>query len=247
VWCTGKNFTKIDFAAGQVDIFGIQQYLNSKINWLGAQGSQDYVHGEPLSENKPSSFGKLMDWLGDNAQQLSPAAVEQQFKKDAPVLMENEKVHLAFRSGRDLTVFTDLRYLTIDKQGVFGKKVVFESFPWRSFAGFSVETAGAYFDRDTEIHLYTNIAAYCVLHQDFRNGAADVFAIQKHLANKILGEDVTHLPGLDLKQGHIDPKTSWWFRDNQRPLDATEMDKYYHETVPLLQGSEHVELAFKGR
>lgn len=247
VWSTGKDFIKIDFAGGQVDIFAVQQYLNSKVNWSEPQGKQDYVHGEPVSIQQAGSFGKLVDWLGDNASQLSPADVEEHFKSQFPVLMEKEKVELAFRAGRDYSVLTDKRFLNVDVQGVLGKKVEFHSFPWRSFSGFAVETAGAHFDRDTEINLYTNIVSYGRVHQDFRKNAADIFAIQKHLSNKILGEDTNAIQEIDRKQGHVDPKTSWWFRDNQRPLDADEMDKYYHENVPLLQGSERVEMAFKGR
>lgn len=145
------------------------------------------------------------------------------------------------------SIFTDKRVLNVDVQGVFGKKVEFVSFPWRSFSGFSVETAGQYFDRDTEINLYTNIVGFGVLHQDFRKQAADIFGIQKYLSNRILGPDVAPVADVDKRAGHVDPKTNWWFRDNQRPLDAKEMDKYYHESVPLLQSSEKVEMAFKGR
>ena len=251
VWSTGTSYISIEFAAsGGVDLFLVQQLLNSKVNWVGVQGSQDYVHGEPAKQSnngKPSSFGKLVDWLGDNAQQLSPGAVEQQFKQDFPVLMEQETVQLAFKSGRDFSVFTDKRYLVVDIRGVFGKQVAFQSYPWRSFSGFSIETAGAYFDGDTDMKLYTNIVGIPVLSQDFRKSSADIFAIQKFIANHVLGKDSTPLSEVDRKQGHVDPKTSWWFRDNQRPLDAVEMNKFYHETVPLLQGSEQVEMAFKGR
>mmetsp|Transcript_22936 Transcript_22936/g.32043 ORF Transcript_22936/g.32043 Transcript_22936/m.32043 type:complete len:505 (+) Transcript_22936:3-1517(+) len=89
-----------------------------------------------------------------------------------------------------------------------------------------------------------------MLRQDFRKSKADLFAIQKYLTNKVLeghDDETSIVPGVDRKQGHVDPKTSWWFRDNQRPLDAAEMDKYYHDSIPLLQKREKVELAFKGR
>ena len=45
---------------------------------------------------------------------------------------------------------------------------------------------------------------------------------------------------------HIE-KGFWWFRDNQRPLDAKEMDRVYHSDPHILRGNEHVEMAFKGR
>jgi hypothetical protein len=253
IYSSGKPRIKLDFAAGRqaVDLFGIQQYLNTKINWTNDNktAQEDYVHGEPchLASKQRSAFGTFVDWVGDNASQLSPPEVQQHFTTVAPVLMQNEMVRLAFKAGRDFTIFTDLRLLSVDVQGPFGKKVQFLSVPWRSFSGFCVETAGAYFDRDSEMNLYTNMEQFGKIKQDFRNGRADILAIQKFVANKILGEDNAPLSNIDFKQGHVDPKTSWWFRDNQRPLDAAEMDRYYHTTVPLLQGAEHVEMAFKGR
>lgn len=248
VWSGGmETFTKIDFAAGQIDVFGIQQYLNSKIYWVDKQGSEEYVCGEPpLESSKPSPFEKLMAWLGDSAQRLSPTAVELQFKKEAPILMEREKVEMGFYTGRDFCVFTDRRFVTIDMQGVFGKRVEFVSLPWRSFAGFSVATTGADLTRDMELRLYTNIASFGLVYQDFRKSPVDVDAIQRIVAKKILGKDEAPLTGFDCKKGDIDPKAEWWFRDNQLPLDASELSRFYHETVSLLQNLEVVELAFKG-
>jgi hypothetical protein len=188
-----------------------------------------------------------MHWIGDNAKQLVPSEVENRLKKETPILLPNETVDMAFQAGRDSTVFTNKRLLIIDVQGLSGKKIEFFSVTWKSISGFSVETAGAYLDRDTTMKIYTNIIGRGTIDQDFRKSGADVVVIQKYLSNRVLGEDTSILPNVDRRQGHQDPKTSWWFRDNQRPLDADEMDRYYHNAVPILQGSERVEFAFKGR
>lgn len=188
-----------------------------------------------------------MDWLGNNARQLVPSQVEQRLKTVTPVLLSNETVEMAFQAGRDSTVFTNKRLLIIDVKGLLGNKVEFQTVKWSALSGFAVQTAGAYFDRDTEMKLYTNIMSWAKIKQDFRKGKADVVGIQKYLANRLLGEDTGTLPNIDSKEGHVDPKTSWWFRDNQRPLDAKEMDTFYKTQIPILQASEHVEFAFKGR
>lgn len=251
VYSTGHDVAKIDFAASQVDIFAIQQFLNTKINWKAAQGVQEYAIGQPptgaVASASRGSVDKLMDWLGDNAKQVDPGTMEEMLKNRYPILLEDEKVHMSFKSGRDYSVFTDTRYLLIDVQGIFGKKVEFTSFPWRSFSAFAVQTAGAYFDRDTELVLYTNIIGCPDIRQDFRKQAADIFGIKKYLSNVLLGKDKGEIDGVDKRQGHVDPRSGWWFRENQRPLDALEMTKYYHDVVPLLQTSEKVEMAFKGR
>ena len=38
-----------------------------------------------------------------------------------------------------------------------------------------------------------------------------------------------------------------WFSDNNRSVDAAEMDRVYHSDLPILQPSEVVEMAFRGR
>ena len=173
--------------------------------------------------------------------------MEQRLKTATPVLLDNETVELAFQAGRDSTVFTDKRLLIIDVKGLLGKKIEFRTVKWSALSGFSVQTAGAFFDRDTEMMLFTNIMTAGKIQQDFRKGGADVMAVQKYLANRLLGKDTNALPDVDTKAGHVDPKSSWWFRDNQRPLDATEMERYYKTQIPILQASEKVEFAFKGR
>jgi hypothetical protein len=261
LWTTGKMYAGIDFAAKQVDLFAVQQFLNSKISWNWnnngtTQQQQTESNDAPtplLDTNQTASMGmvsQLVDWIGDNATQVSVASVEHQLKVVTPILLPDEKVEMAYQSGingRDLTVFTTKRLLSVDAQGIFGQKIAFLSVQWSAIRAFSVETAGAYFDRDTIMVIYTNIIGLNYIHQDFRKTRADIFAIQRFLCNKILGDDSQPLPIMDRKQGHVDPKTSWWFRDAQRPLDAAEMERYYKNEIPILQGNETVEYAFKGR
>jgi hypothetical protein len=252
VWSTGVRWKKINFATSNVDIFQLQQLMNSKVAMAvsEAKGSKDTIDPKPAHlDKKQTAMGNLLDFLGDNAKEVDAKQVEYRFKHETPILLEDETVQAAFKSGRDTTCFTDKRLLLVDVQGVIGKKVEFTTVLWSSVHAFSVRTAGAFLDRDMEMAIHTNMceSKLAEINQDFRHGKTDLFAVQKVLCNHILGEDRAPLPEIDLMQGNIDVKGNWWFRDDQRPLDPLEMDRVYHSEPPILQGSEHVEMAFKGR
>jgi hypothetical protein len=264
VWSSGVRWRKISFATSNVDIFQIQQLMNHKIAQakLLARNRKDDPKPEPdifrddertqtaRLDQKQTTPGNFIDFLGDNAKEVDPQKVEYRLKHETPILLQTEKVQAAFKSGRDTICFTDKRLLLIDVQGITGKKIEFATILWSSIHAFSVRTAGAFLDRDTELVIHTNMihTKWSEIRQDFREGKADIFQIQKVLADHVLGED--HSPvvaDVDLKQDQVDVRGNWWFRDNQRPMDAVEMDRVYHSSPPLLQGSEHVEMAFKGR
>jgi hypothetical protein len=59
-----------------------------------------------------------------------------------------------------VTLFTTKRLLTIDKKGLFGKKIAYFSVPWEKFVGFGVRSAGWMIDFDTEVVLYTEMNFY---------------------------------------------------------------------------------------
>lgn len=54
---------------------------------------------------------------------------------------------------RDYVVFTDKRIISVNVQGVTGKKKDFTSLPYSKIQVFSVETAGV-FDMDSELEMY---------------------------------------------------------------------------------------------
>jgi len=247
IYSRGIPEIRIEFGKNAVDIFQVQQFLNSHVSFGTAGGSVAVDAAPPNADQKQSGAAKMMHWLGNNAATIDQKEVESMLKASLPVLLADEKVELAFKSGRDMTVFTDRRYLTVDVQGLVGKKIVFTTVLWDAFKAFSVQTAGAFLDGDTEMKLYTNIPSMEKMSQDFQKGKSDLFAVQMVLCNHILGPEEDVLGDVDLRQGREDEKGFWWFRDNQRPLDAVEMDRVYHSSPCILRGAEHIELAFKGR
>ena len=69
------------------------------------------------------------------------------------LLVDNEKIDCCFQGVRDGVVFTNLRMIAVNVQGVTGKKVDYSSLPYNKLQAFSVETAGA-FDLDSELELW---------------------------------------------------------------------------------------------
>jgi len=66
-----------------------------------------------------------------------------------------EKVLRAFSQARDMFLYTDRRFIIVDRQGVSGQRVKYKTIPYRHMTGFEFETAG-HLDRDAEIYTYSN-------------------------------------------------------------------------------------------
>ena len=71
----------------------------------------------------------------------------------APLLVPGEELHLAFKGIRDSVVFTNRRLISINVQGITGKKRDYTSLPLNKIQAWSVETAGT-FDLDSELDLW---------------------------------------------------------------------------------------------
>ena len=71
----------------------------------------------------------------------------------APLLVAGEKIIAAYKAMRDYVVFTDKRLISVNVQGVTGKKKDFTSLPYAKIQVFSAETAGT-FDLDSELEMY---------------------------------------------------------------------------------------------
>jgi len=190
--------------------------------------------------------------MGDNAHQIDAKEAENHFKTNFPILLEDEVVEIVFKSGRDFKVFTNKRILMVDVKGITGKKIEFLTILYSSIHAFSVQTAGKFMDRDTEMVLYLNkLGEYSKITQDFRKGKANLWAIQKVLCNHVLGEDKNPLPGVDQYKGNENLNGGIFalldaLGDNLRPINCAAIESALREDPPILQGSEQVEMAFQG-
>ncbi|MCQ0987833.1 PH domain-containing protein [Jiella marina] len=100
-----------------------------------------------------------------------------------PILIENETIVLAFMVVRDMLVFTDLRLILVDKQGMTGRKRTIQSIPYRAITTFSVETAGS-FDADSEMTIW--VSGQPPLKRELSR-RSNIAGIQKSLAEGVLG------------------------------------------------------------
>ena len=71
----------------------------------------------------------------------------------SPFFVEGETILSMYQALRDGVVFTNKRIISINVQGVTGKKKDFTSLPYSKIQAFSVETSGV-FDLDSELELY---------------------------------------------------------------------------------------------
>jgi len=92
----------------------------------------------------------LLQKLALNAQQIDVDKVQADL---APLLIENEKVEIAFKIIRDQIIFTNRRLITVDKQGITAKKVDYRSIPYDKIVQFSKESAGV-LDLDAELKIW---------------------------------------------------------------------------------------------
>eukprot|EP00928_Gymnodinium_smaydae_P030606 TRINITY_DN22712_c0_g1_i2.p1 TRINITY_DN22712_c0_g1~~TRINITY_DN22712_c0_g1_i2.p1 ORF type:complete len:796 (-),score=102.69 TRINITY_DN22712_c0_g1_i2:189-2576(-) len=251
-WSKGVGLTKIDFVSGKVDVFRIMRHFNAHCLVEGKTGAHVSGGAEATipAPTPPTACDKLLGFLGGDAHQLNPSEVQQELKETLNILMDDETVEMAFKAGRDSFIMTSKRILHIDVEGLTGKKVVYLSVLWTHIVMFSVETAGM-LDTDAELLLFTDIPALPRIRQDLRKGKTDVMAIQKYIADKILGPDhASESEHAVPMKGHVDQgggSIFAWMGNDSRMIDADEMNRQYHTNPPILQSSEQVEIAFKGR
>lgn len=100
------------------------------------------------------------------------------------ILISDEQVDLAYTLIRDLIVFTNYRLILVDKQGVTGKKVSYNSIPYASISRFTVETSG-HFDLDAELKIWISSAIEPAEVLQFKNDR-NIVSIQKALAIAVL-------------------------------------------------------------
>ena len=75
-------------------------------------------------------------------------------KRDIDFLLKNEEeVIFTYQSIRDTVFFTNKKLITLDIQGLTGKKIEHMCIPYSKITSFSVETAGA-FDLDSGLKLW---------------------------------------------------------------------------------------------
>lgn len=92
----------------------------------------------------------MIDFTNKTLIKLKPISTKEGEEIISTLLTDDEKIQFAFSSMRDKLVFTDKRIVSVNVQGITGKKIDYTSIPYSKIQVFSVETAGA-LDLDSEL------------------------------------------------------------------------------------------------
>jgi hypothetical protein len=95
----------------------------------------------------------MLDFQKGGFFKLGPADAAPFAGELAPILVDDERIYLAFKSVRDSVVFTNKRLIAVDVQGMTGKKRDYSSLPFSKIQAWSIESAGR-FDMDAELELW---------------------------------------------------------------------------------------------
>lgn len=92
----------------------------------------------------------MIDFTNKSIIKLKPIGNDEGEKTVSDLLILDEDVMFAFSSMRDKLIFTNKRIISVNVQGVTGKKKDYTSIPYSKIQVFSIETAGT-LDLDSEL------------------------------------------------------------------------------------------------
>ncbi len=122
----------------------------------------------------------LIDGLLGNASKVDPAKLQSELSQ---IFFVDEQIEHAYQLIRDYFVFTNKRFILVDKQGMTGRKTEYHSIPYKSITHFSIETAGT-FDLDAELKIWISGSAAPIQKQF--NKKLNIYEVQATLAAYVL-------------------------------------------------------------
>lgn len=94
----------------------------------------------------------MIDFTNKSLIKLKPMSNDDGKKVLKELLVQDEDVCFSFTSMRDKLIFTNKRIVSVNVQGVTGKKVDYTSISYSKIQAFSIETSGT-FDLDSELDI----------------------------------------------------------------------------------------------
>jgi hypothetical protein len=95
----------------------------------------------------------MIDFNSNSIFKLKPIDNNEGRSSVNELLIDGEQIVAAFKGSRDSVIFTSIRIIAVNVQGMTGKKIDYSSLPYSRIQAFSIETAGS-FDRDAELELW---------------------------------------------------------------------------------------------
>lgn len=95
----------------------------------------------------------MIDFKNGNVLKLHEIPAEEARELVELLMIDEELIELAFKTVRDVVAFTNKRVISVNVQGMTGKKRDFTSLPYSKVQAFSIETAGT-LDWDSELEMW---------------------------------------------------------------------------------------------
>jgi hypothetical protein len=124
----------------------------------------------------------MIDFKNGKIFKLAKADNDNHIAMITPLLVDGEHVIAQFSAVRDFVIFTNKRIITVNVQGLSGKKKDFTSLPYSKVQAFSIETAGT-FDLDAELEL--SFSGLGSVKLDFSN-ATEIYEIGRMISEHVL-------------------------------------------------------------
>ncbi|MBA0883920.1 PH domain-containing protein [Flavobacterium undicola] len=123
----------------------------------------------------------LFSALLGNAGTVSQEDLQKDYGK---LLINGEEIELGFKLIRDTFIFTNKRLILVDKQGLTGNKIEYQSISYKSISRFSIETAGT-FDLEAELKIWISSEQTPSIKKQF-NKSVNVYDVHNVLATHVL-------------------------------------------------------------
>lgn len=124
----------------------------------------------------------MIDFTNKSIIKLKASSVSDGQKVVSALLTQDEEVKFAFTSMRDKLIFTNKRIISVNVQGITGKKIDYTSIPYSNIQVFSIETSGT-FDLDSELDV--TISGLGTVRFEL-NAQADIKSLGQYMSTQIL-------------------------------------------------------------
>lgn len=120
----------------------------------------------------------------DSVFNLKPISNDEVRREVDGLLIADEKVEFAFKTIRDQLVFTNKRIISIDVQGITGKRKSFATMPYSKIQYFSIQTPG-FMELFPDSELFVMFTNGFTAKFEFK-GAVDIGKIGRMLSEYVL-------------------------------------------------------------
>ncbi len=124
----------------------------------------------------------MIDFTNKNIIKLKPFSIKEGESVIKAIMASNEEIAFAFTSMRDKLIFTDKRVVSVNVQGITGKKVDYTSIPYSKIQVFSIETSGT-LDLDSELDI--TISGLGTVRFEL-SSQTDIKSLGQYISNKVL-------------------------------------------------------------